>query len=159
MTTLPETTLVEFIRYNNWSNQQVLAACRDLDESQLAAAIPGAYGTIRQTLEHIIRAEASYLRLLTGSRPEPSFDWKAGPGVEVVRGIRRADFSLQHAVCVRVRELRVWARFRTLGICLRNLAARPFMGGAACRAYGVHRAAFRRPHVCVGNLRLCCRPA
>jgi hypothetical protein len=40
------------------------------------------------------------------------------------------------------------------GICLRGLAARPFMAGVARGAYGVHRAAFRRAHVCVGNLRL-----
>ncbi len=74
-------TLVEFILYNNWANQAVLKACQDLSEDQLATPIPGAYGTVRETLEHIVRAEAGYVRLLTGNRPQPPFKWEAGPSV------------------------------------------------------------------------------
>jgi uncharacterized damage-inducible protein DinB len=76
METQPETTLVELIRYNNWANAQVLAACRQLTADQLAAVAPGAYGTIRDTLEHIIRAEADYVGRMTGNGPQPSFKWK-----------------------------------------------------------------------------------
>jgi len=36
MDALPETTMAEFIRYNNWANQQVLEACQKLTEDQLA---------------------------------------------------------------------------------------------------------------------------
>ncbi|HUI90418.1 MAG TPA: DinB family protein [Anaerolineales bacterium] len=81
METLPESTLMEFMQYNNWANQAVLHACQKLNEAQLATKIPGAYGTIRDTLEHIIRAEAGYIRLLTGSRPQPPFKWEAGPSL------------------------------------------------------------------------------
>ncbi|HTX79734.1 MAG TPA: DinB family protein [Longilinea sp.] len=77
-----ESTLVELIFYNNWANQQVLQACQNLSEDQLATKNPGAYGTIRDTLEHIIRSEAGYVKLLTGSRPQPPFDWKNRPGIE-----------------------------------------------------------------------------
>lgn len=79
METLPETALAELIRYNNWANQQVLAACAQLDEVQLAAAMPGAYGTIRETLAHMIRSEAFYVSILTGQRPLPSFQWDTKP--------------------------------------------------------------------------------
>jgi uncharacterized damage-inducible protein DinB len=48
-----ESTFMEFILYNNWANGQVLQACQNLSEDQLAAMIPGAYGTICDTLEHI----------------------------------------------------------------------------------------------------------
>jgi len=78
--------LIEFIQYNHWANQQVLQACQKLSEDQLATAMPGAYGTIRSTLEHIIRAEAGYLRLLTGNRPQPPFQWEDKPGVEEMSG-------------------------------------------------------------------------
>jgi uncharacterized damage-inducible protein DinB len=71
--------IVEFIRYNNWANQQVLAACQNLNQEQLAAALPGAYGTIRDTLEHIIRGEARYVELLTRDFPAPSFKWEEKP--------------------------------------------------------------------------------
>ena len=81
MDALSKPIFMEFILYNNWANQQVLQACQNLDEDQLAALIPGAYGTIRDTLEHIIRAEAYYVRLLTGSSPQPSFKWEASPSL------------------------------------------------------------------------------
>jgi len=81
MQTSSETTLAEFIRYNNWANQQVFQACQPLSESELTAPIPGAFGTIRETLEHILRAEANYVRLLTGTRPSPLFKWEDQPSV------------------------------------------------------------------------------
>ncbi len=69
MESQPETTLVELIRYNNWANAQILAACQKLTAEQLAAAAPGAYGTIHDTLGHIIAAEADYVGRMTGDRP------------------------------------------------------------------------------------------
>ena len=81
MDTQTEPTLVEFIRYNNWANQQVLAACQQLSESQLTAPIPGAYGSIRDTFKHLLRAEADYINRITGTRPQPSFKWEDGPSL------------------------------------------------------------------------------
>ena len=85
MDALSESTLMEFILYNNWANQQVLEACQNLNEDQLAVAMPGAYGTIRATLEHIIEGEAYYVALLTGHRPQPPFQWEAKPGLAEMR--------------------------------------------------------------------------
>jgi uncharacterized damage-inducible protein DinB len=77
----PEPTFMEFILYNNWANQRLLQACGSLSEEQLGTKIPGAYGTIRETLGHMIRAEGYYLELLTGGSPQPAFKWEAGPSV------------------------------------------------------------------------------
>lgn len=85
MDALSESTLMEFILYNNWANQQVLETCQKLNEDQLAATMPGAYGTIRATLEHIIEGEAYYVALLTGHRPQPPFQWEARPGLAEMR--------------------------------------------------------------------------
>jgi uncharacterized damage-inducible protein DinB len=79
--TQPETTLVELIRYNNWANAQVFNACQALAADQLATAAPGAYGSIRDTLAHIIRAEGSYIFRLTGERPKPPFKWEDQPAL------------------------------------------------------------------------------
>jgi uncharacterized damage-inducible protein DinB len=76
-----ESAFVEFIRYNNWANAQIIAACQKLTAEQLAATAPGAYGTIRDTLEHIVRAEASYLGRMTGERPQPPFQWQDQPAL------------------------------------------------------------------------------
>lgn len=81
METQAETTLVELIRFNNWANAQVIAACRELNPEQLAAAAPGAYGSIHRTLGHLIAAEADYVGRMTGDGPQPAFRWEDGPGV------------------------------------------------------------------------------
>jgi uncharacterized damage-inducible protein DinB len=81
MDTQPESTLVELIRYNNWANAQVLAACLKLNDDQLSATEPGTYGSIRATLGHIIRAEADYVGRLTGERPQPPFKWGDSPSL------------------------------------------------------------------------------
>ena len=77
----PETTLIELILYNNWANAKVLAACQELTVQQLAASAPGTYGSIRNTLGHIIRAEADYVGRMTGERPQPAFEWKDEPAL------------------------------------------------------------------------------
>ena len=69
----PETFLVELIRYNNWANAQVLAACQELSEEQLTASAPGSYGSIFATLVHMIIAEADYVGRVTGQMPQPPF--------------------------------------------------------------------------------------
>ena len=71
----PEPTLVELIRYNNWANAQILAICQNLAADQVATAAPGAYGTIRDTLQHMVRAEADYVARLHGQ----PFKWEAPP--------------------------------------------------------------------------------
>jgi uncharacterized damage-inducible protein DinB len=77
MTTMPpEPTLADFIRYNTWANQALLGLCGQLSEAQLASDAPGAYGSIRATFEHMLRAEADYVGRMTGSEPKPAFEWK-----------------------------------------------------------------------------------
>ncbi len=80
----PEPTLVELIRYNNWANAQVFAACQMLTPDQLATSAPGAYGSIHATLGHIIAAEADYIHRLTGAGPQPSFQWEDRPALDEI---------------------------------------------------------------------------
>ncbi len=46
----------DLARPNAWATQQVLTYCEGLDEATLNAAVPGTYGTIHETLRHIINA-------------------------------------------------------------------------------------------------------
>lgn len=80
----PETTLVELIRFNNWANAQIIAACQELTPDQLAAAAPGAYGSIHRTLGHILAAEADYVGRITGAGPQPPFQWEDGPDLAAI---------------------------------------------------------------------------
>lgn len=81
MDTPAESMLLDFIRYNNWANAQVLAACEQLSPEQQRASAPGSYGSIHATLGHLIAAEASYVGRLTGDEPQPPFRWDDPPSV------------------------------------------------------------------------------
>lgn len=81
METQPEATLVEFVRYNQWANQQLLNICMNLSESLLTASIPGAYGSIPETFGHLLRAEANFLKRIHGTAPQPAFKWEEGPSL------------------------------------------------------------------------------
>lgn len=64
--------LVDAFRHSAWATQTLLACCRELSEEQLRATVTGVYGSVIDTLRHIVAAEASYLFRLTGE--EPSWD-------------------------------------------------------------------------------------
>lgn len=64
-----ETALVTLFRHNLWANLGLFDACAALDEEQLAATAVGTYGSIYDTLSHLVRSEQGYLFLLTGDSP------------------------------------------------------------------------------------------
>jgi uncharacterized damage-inducible protein DinB len=66
--------LRDLARHNAWANQQLLTYCRDLDEATLNATVPGTFGTIIDTLRHIVSAESSYIYRLTGF--QPGLQWR-----------------------------------------------------------------------------------
>ena len=68
-------------QHNLWANMRLMEACRDLDDAVLDATIPGTYGSIRDTLVHIARAEAGYYRRLTGKELDRT-GWGEVPTVE-----------------------------------------------------------------------------
>ncbi len=81
MTVEPEPTLIEFVLYNEWANQTLLAVCATLDAALLDAEIPGAYGSIVTTFLHIQRAEAGFLKRIHGVAPQPPFAWDGRPSL------------------------------------------------------------------------------
>lgn len=81
METEPEPTLVEFVRYNQWANQQVLAICMTLDKKLLTTGIPGTYGSMLESFGHLLRAEADFLKRIHGTGPLPAFNWEDGPSL------------------------------------------------------------------------------
>lgn len=57
------------VRHSCWANLELIAFCAKLPAEQLAWTTPGSYGTIQQTLQHIVGAEQGYLFALTGKLP------------------------------------------------------------------------------------------
>lgn len=86
MAQLPESTLVELFHYNRWANQELMAICMRLDNDVTTAGIPGAYGSIRDTFAHILKAQAGFLRRIHGDSPEPTFKWEDKPSLAEMAG-------------------------------------------------------------------------
>lgn len=60
-------TLTTFFKHHLWANMLLLERCAQLTDEQLDTTVVGTYGTIRDTLRHIARAEQGYLhRISTG---------------------------------------------------------------------------------------------
>ncbi len=67
--------ITELFGHNKWANTQLLTACEGLTDLQLDATLAGTYGSIRDTLLHIVGAEVSYVQRVTGALPgEPHKD-------------------------------------------------------------------------------------
>jgi uncharacterized damage-inducible protein DinB len=64
--------LVTLFRYNRWATRQLVAFCAQLTDAQLDAAMKGVYGSIRATLEHLVRAQEGYTMLLTNGAWQPA---------------------------------------------------------------------------------------
>jgi uncharacterized damage-inducible protein DinB len=65
------TTLAALYEHNLWANQLMLEACAKLSNEQLDATTAGTYGTIRNTLIHLVGAEERYVTMLTSRPPIP----------------------------------------------------------------------------------------
>ena len=81
--------LVALFRHNLWANLRLLEACAALNEQQLATTTAGTYGPIYNTLRHIVAAEQSYLRRLTGRQPETPLQPEDNPDVAALRAYVR----------------------------------------------------------------------
>ena len=60
--------LADAFDHHVWATQRLLDACAALSPEQLATIVPGTYGTILDTLRHLVGAECSYLFVLTGGQ-------------------------------------------------------------------------------------------
>ncbi len=65
------TGLADFFQYNLWANLRLLDACIHLSDAQLDATTKGTFGSVRETLMHMLAAEEGYARTLTGKIPTP----------------------------------------------------------------------------------------
>lgn len=62
-------TLTTLFSHHLWANLCLFERCAQLTAEQLAASIPGSYGSIYDTLQHIVTSEQSYFsRISTGQR-------------------------------------------------------------------------------------------
>jgi uncharacterized damage-inducible protein DinB len=62
--------LADAFGHHVWATIRVLDACAALDDAQLATAVPGTYGSIIDTVRHLVGGDVFYLDVLRGGEPE-----------------------------------------------------------------------------------------
>ena len=65
----PTDTLTTLFRHNLWANERIIELCAGLSDDQLDATLLGTFGSIRDTLQHIVSAERSYFSRISTGRP------------------------------------------------------------------------------------------
>lgn len=77
--------LVDFFEHNRWANLQMIDTCTPLTDTQLGATVDGTYGTIRDTLIHLVVSETSYVARLRNTE-RPRSGWRDEfPGFPTLR--------------------------------------------------------------------------
>jgi uncharacterized damage-inducible protein DinB len=62
------------LRHDVWATEQLVDRLRQLTPEQRALSIPGTYGPVLRTLQHIVSADEGYLVRLSGAKlHEPAF--------------------------------------------------------------------------------------
>lgn len=70
----PTDTLTTIFSHNRWANLRLLERCAVLTDEHLDATVLGTFGSIRDTLQHFVRSEASYLYRISTGQPLPRPD-------------------------------------------------------------------------------------
>jgi uncharacterized damage-inducible protein DinB len=93
---MPSPLLADAFGHHIWATIRVLDACAALDDAQLATTVPGTYGSIIDTLRHLVGGDVFYLDVLRSERE--SFD-EAGSDIPTMRAVIEAhDPVWQHLV-------------------------------------------------------------
>ena len=80
--------LADAFGHHVWATTRILDACASLEDAQLATTVPGTYGSIIDTLRHIVGGDVFYLDVLRGGEPEP-FD-EASSDIPTLRTVMAA---------------------------------------------------------------------
>jgi len=62
-------TVTALFSHNRWANLRLLERCAELTSEQLDATISGTFGSIRDTLQHIVTSEQSYFSRISTGQP------------------------------------------------------------------------------------------
>lgn len=65
---MPTSVLLELYRHNTWATLRLIELCQGLDDRLLDTPLAGAFGTVRQTLQHLVGADEGYFWTVTGQR-------------------------------------------------------------------------------------------
>ena len=60
--------LEDAFAHHVWATLRVVDVCLELSQEQMDTAVPGTYGSIHETVRHLVGSDASYLFVTSGER-------------------------------------------------------------------------------------------
>ena len=133
--------LTDAFAHNAWATLRLMDACSELTPEQLGTAVPGTYGSILDTLRHLVATDSWYLWVITEGAHQP-FDEEDGLDVPELR-----------AAAERQRE--AWSRLLESPIDPDRMIVRRRDDGSETHAplgvrlaQAVHHGTDHRSHVC-----------
>jgi uncharacterized damage-inducible protein DinB len=60
--------------HNTWATLRVIDTCFTLSPEQLETSVPGTYGSILDTLRHLVAADSNYLFVCSGQTEDPPIE-------------------------------------------------------------------------------------
>jgi uncharacterized damage-inducible protein DinB len=91
----PADTLTTLFSHNLWANLRLLERCAALTSEQLDATISGAFGSIRDTLQHIVTSEQSYFYRISTGQPLRRSEGALPPTIaEMLESVRTSGSGL-----------------------------------------------------------------
>jgi uncharacterized damage-inducible protein DinB len=82
--------LRDAFEHHVWATLTLIDTCAQLSPAQLDSTVPGTYGSIIDTLRHLVDADTSYLSLLSGGQVRP-LDEEDGADLATLRAAMAAD--------------------------------------------------------------------
>src|SRR5438105_1305384 len=67
---MPRSPLADAFGHHVWATTRLIDVCESLTDEQLATTAEGTYGSVIDTLRHLVASDRSYLALLSGGRVE-----------------------------------------------------------------------------------------
>src|SRR4051794_7316066 len=69
--------LLELVDHNGWANQLLISFAQNLPTETITTSVPGVFGSVLETLQHIVDSEGSYTRRFTSRWPDHPWkdDW------------------------------------------------------------------------------------
>ncbi len=97
------TLLTTLFAHNIWANLKLIDACEQLTDEQLNGTAVGCFGSIRDTLWHIVGGEVSYVHRVNGKLPPTPISKHQFPGFAALKDVARwtNDELLQLALAAR----------------------------------------------------------
>jgi len=67
---MPRSPLADAFAHHVWATLKLIDTCETLSDEQLQTSAPGVYGSIIDTLRHIVASDRGYLAVVSGGRVE-----------------------------------------------------------------------------------------